>query len=134
MNRLTPVGTSRAERLATGEVPTVRGFLATILAGGHHVERLDIGANARYAPYNRLVITNNSNVRLTIQLDGGNNVTSAVLARESRLYDGYWFHFFRVVNEDVATATGANAVEFTAERVQEGADSAIRKLIRRFVR
>ena len=103
--------------------PPARAFLATILAGASLTTDFEGTRFEPDLPFNRLIITNNSTVRLTIVAGG---ITYTILAREERTYTDIWFKQFRVTNEDGATATGANNVEYIAEKAPLDADKAAR--------
>ena len=120
---------SRRERIAVVGSPPARAFLATIAAGAAlTIDFEDPGGfeNGRhnvYLPFNRLTITNNSGVRITVVAGG---ITYGVLARQERTYTDIWYRSFRVTNEDGAAATGANNVEFIADHAPVDADKAAR--------
>ena len=123
--RMPAFSPSRAERLAAVGSPVSQGALATILAGAQLVTDFEGGRFEQYLPFNRLTITNNTDVRLTVV---AGSFTFTVLAREGQTTPKglAWYRQFRVTNEDGAAATGANAVFFIAEREPVDADTAAR--------
>ena len=120
-----PIGPSRSERIRTEGSPPFRARLGAITAGAQTVVDLEEGASGKYAPFDNLVITNNSDEELSLTLSGR---TFRVLAREERVITDMWFRQFIVKNEDGATSTGANEIEYIAERKPTDADSMARKL------
>ncbi len=129
--RMGPIGTSRKERIATGESVPARGFLGVLAAGAREIVRLDVGATQRFTPYDHLIITNNSDERITVRLNGGEQITFTVLGRQERESKDSNFHFFSVTNDDGARATSANEIEFIAQHVLKESGSLIRDLIRK---
>lgn len=110
---------SRAERHAVVGSPPARDFLATILAGAQLVTDFEGTRFEPDLPYNQLTISNASAVRLTLLVGG---VSKTILANQEIVAERVYFSQFRITNEDGAAATGANTVEYVAERAPVDAD------------
>lgn len=122
------IGPTTQERIAVSGSPTFRDRLGAINAGARTLVNLDTGRSAIYAPFNHLTIVNNSDEELTLRLNNGARAFR-VLARDTITVEGNkgWYRSFSIENNDGANATGANEIEYIAERLASDADSEARR-------
>lgn len=125
------IGDSFVETREVEGSPPIRDRLATLAAGVMAVIDLrTIATAAPYMPFDSLVVTNNSDVQITLRV-GARNDAYRILAREERKIEDRPFEYFTITNDDGATATGANTIEYVAERKPADADSEARRRLRR---
>ena len=129
-----PISKPINQRIREGqESPPFRGRFGAITAGESVVKDFADDAKAGpYLPLNYLLLTNNSDEELTVILDAP-DAEFTVLARDAVTIQSknLFFRRIQVRNEDGATATGANEIEYVAQRQGADADTAVRGILSR---
>ena len=114
---------TRAERIRFEGSPPVRARLGILTTLAIAAVDLRAGASGKYAPYNFLEITNNSDEELALRVSGQ---TFTILSRQTKQFEDLYFWNFTIQNVST-TSTSADEIEYIAQRKPTDTDQETRE-------